>query len=30
MKSKFRTTLLVWVWRDTIIGKGSWIQGWIL
>ena len=27
MKSEFRTTVLVWVWRDTIIGKGSWIQG---
>ena len=21
MKSKFRNTVLVWVWRDTIIGK---------
>jgi len=26
MKSKFRSTVLVWVWPDTIIGKGSWIQ----
>jgi len=25
MKLKFRTTVLVW--RDTIIGIGSWIQG---
>jgi len=27
MKWKFRSTVLIWVWRDTIIGKGSWIQG---
>jgi len=27
MKSKFRTTILVWVWRDTIIVKGYCIKG---
>jgi len=23
MKSEFRTAVLIWVWRGTIIGKGS-------
>jgi len=27
MKAQLRTTVVVWVWRDTITGKGSWIQG---